>query len=306
MSVHRNATVRRRAAIGTALGAAVALTLVGCSSDESPSGTTSADRPAASSPAGSSAPGQSSATAHNDADVEFTTEMIAHHRQAVMMAELVEDRTQNRELITLANTIEDAQEDEIDQMTARLRSWGGVPMGGHTWTTGGTWVTETWTTETWTTGGTWGGPEAAAWAKGGHAGGMMSAAQMAALRNASGAEFDRLWLEGMIRHHEGAIAMADEVLANGTDPATKALATNVKKTQQAEIDQMRAMLGQAEPPGERGVGGRFGEDPEPPPHTPPLCRPQRCRVISSGSSLQRHFFRATASDRPDSRSRSST
>ncbi|GAC53706.1 DUF305 domain-containing protein [Gordonia amicalis] len=238
MSVHRNATVRRRAAIGTALGAAVALTLVGCSSDESPSGTTSADRPAASSPAGSSAPGQSSATAHNDADVEFTTEMIAHHRQAVMMAELVEDRTQNRELITLANTIEDAQEDEIDQMTARLRSWG-VPMGAHM------------------DDGDMGhgnmddgnmddgdmGPGGGGMGQGGMPG-MMSAAQMAALRNASGAEFDRLWLEGMIRHHEGAIAMADEVLANGTDPATKALATNVKKTQQAEIDQMRAMLGQ--------------------------------------------------------------
>lgn len=238
MSVHRNATVRRRAAIGTALGAAVALTLAGCSSDESPSGTTSADRPAASSPAGSSAPGQSPASAHNDADVEFTTEMIAHHRQAVMMAELVEGRTQNRELITLANTIEDAQENEIDQMTARLRSWG-VPMGAHM------------------DDGDMGhgnmddghmddgdmGPGGGGMGQEGMPG-MMSAAQMAALRNASGAEFDRLWLEGMIRHHEGAIAMADKVLANGTDPATKALATNVKKTQQAEIDQMRAMLGQ--------------------------------------------------------------
>ncbi len=69
-----------------------------------------------------------------------------HHRddpascQAVMMAELVEGRTQNRELIELADTIEDAQEDEIDQMAARLRSWGRPDGGAHgrgTWITGG-------------------------------------------------------------------------------------------------------------------------------------------------------------------------
>lgn len=228
MSVHRNATVRRRAATGIALGAAVALTLVGCSSDESPSGTTTADRPATSSPAGASAPDRSPAPAHNDADVDFTAEMIPHHRQAVMMAELVEGRTQNRELIELADTIEDAQEDEIDQMAARLRSWG-VPMGEHMdgdMDHGGM------------------GPGGDGGMGHGDMPGMMSPAEMVALRNASGAEFDRLWLEGMIRHHEGAIAMADEELAHGIDPASRALATQVKKTQQAEIDQMRAMLGQ--------------------------------------------------------------
>ncbi len=227
MSVQHNANTRRRVAVGTAVGAALALTLAGCSSDESPSGTTTADRPATSSPADASAPGQSPAAKHNDADVEFTTEMIPHHRQAVMMADLVEGRTQNRELITLADTIEDAQDDEIDQMTARLKSWG-VPVAGHMDDDGHM------------DDGDMGHGNM------GHGDmqGMMSAEQMAALRQASGGEFDRLWLEGMIRHHEGAIAMADEVLAKGTDPATRALATQVTTTQQAEIDQMRAMLGQ--------------------------------------------------------------
>ena len=226
MSVQHNANTRRRVAVGTAVGAALALTLAGCSSDESPSGTTTADRPATSSPADASAPGQSPAAKHNDADVEFTTEMIPHHRQAVMMADLVEGRTQNRELITLADTIEDAQDDEIDQMTARLKSWG-VPVAGHMDDDGHM------------DDGDMGHGNM------GHGDmqGMMSAEQMAALRQASGGEFDRLWLEGMIRHHEGAIAMADEVLAKGTDPATRALATQVTTTQQAEIDQMRAMLG---------------------------------------------------------------
>ncbi|QGP89888.1 MULTISPECIES: DUF305 domain-containing protein [Gordonia] len=228
MSVQHNANIRRRVAVGTVVGAALALALAGCSSDESPSGTTTtADRPATSSPADASAPGQSPAAKHNDADVEFTTEMIPHHRQAVMMADLVEGRTQNRELITLADTIEDAQDDEIDQMTARLKSWG-VPVAGHMDDDGDM------------------GHGNMGHGNMGHGDmpGMMSAEQMAALRQASGGEFDRLWLEGMIRHHEGAIAMADEVLANGTDPATRALATQVKTTQQAEIDQMRAMLGQ--------------------------------------------------------------
>ncbi|MHC3003150.1 DUF305 domain-containing protein [Gordonia sp. GN26] len=233
MSLQHNAIVRRRAGFGTAVGAALALTLAGCSSDDSPSGSTTADRPETSSQAVATAPGQSPAAKHNDADVEFTTEMIPHHRQAVMMADLVEGRTQNRELITLADAIEDAQDDEIDQMTARLKSWG-VPVTGHM---------DDDKDSDHGDGMDHGdmGPEDM-----GHGDmpGMMSAEQMAALRQASGGEFDRLWLEGMIRHHEGAIAMADEVLANGTDPATRTLATQVRTTQQAEIDQMRAMLGQ--------------------------------------------------------------
>ncbi|MBM7276510.1 DUF305 domain-containing protein [Gordonia rubripertincta] len=239
MYVQHNAIARRRVAVGTAVGAALALALAGCSSDESPSGSTTADRPATSSAADASAPGQSPAAKHNDADVEFTTEMIPHHRQAVMMADLVEGRTQNRQLIALADTIEDAQEDEIDQMAARLRSWG-VPVAGHMDDDGGT---------------DHGNPDHGGDDMGhgdtghgnmghGDMSGMMSPEQMAALRQASGGEFDRLWLDGMIRHHEGAIAMADEVLAKGADPATRALATQVKTTQQAEIDQMRAMLGQ--------------------------------------------------------------
>ncbi|TYQ11952.1 UNVERIFIED_ORG: uncharacterized protein (DUF305 family) [Gordonia westfalica J30] len=242
MSVQHNATLRRRAAFGTAVGAALALALAGCSSDDSPSGGTSAGRPA-SSVADASAPGQSPAAEHNDADVEFTTEMIGHHRQAVMMADLVEGRTQNRELITLADTIEDAQDDEIDQMTARLKSWG-VPVTGHMDDDGDSDHGDDMDHGDMDHGDMGHGNMGQGNTGHGNMPGMMSAEQMAALRQASGGEFDRLWLEGMIRHHEGAIAMADEVLANGTDPATRTLATQVRTTQQAEIDQMRAMLGQ--------------------------------------------------------------
>ena len=61
---------------------------------------------------------------------------------------------------------------------------------------------------------------------------------MAALRAASGAEFDTRWINMMIQHHMGAIAMADTEIAEGSDPASKALAAQIKSTQQAEIDEM--------------------------------------------------------------------
>ncbi|MBD0860464.1 DUF305 domain-containing protein [Gordonia sp. zg691] len=223
MSLPRNSTVRRRVPAVSALGiaAAAALVLAGCSPDESPGSARSAGPQTSSATMSSGPAGGSSLPGahHNDADVDFNSTMIGHHRQAVMMAELVEGRTDNPQLIALAAAIEKAQEREIDQMEDRLESWGvdddGPGMGpgmGH----------------------------------GGHSDmpGMLTANQMMALRDARGPAFDKLWLEGMIRHHEGAIAMADAVLTDGVDPGTKALATEVEKTQQAEIDQMKKMLGQ--------------------------------------------------------------
>ena len=215
MYVHNTSRRRIRTASGVGLAAAALIAVAGCSPDETASDATSANTSAS---VATQAP--ASAT-HNEADVEFTSTMIGHHDQAVEMAELVEGRTDNAELIALASTIEKAQDAEIEQMEDRLESWGvsidGLDDGhenmGH----------------------------------GGHSAmpGMLSPDQMTALRDARGPEFDRLWLEGMIRHHEGAIAMADAVLADGVDPATKTLALEVKRTQQAEIDQMKGMLGQS-------------------------------------------------------------
>ncbi|WP_439030464.1 DUF305 domain-containing protein [Gordonia terrae] len=212
MYAHKTSRRRVRAVAGLGLAASAVLALAGCSPDEEPATTTTgASQPVSSVSASASAD-------HNEADVEFTSTMIGHHRQAVMMAELVEGRTDNAELIALASSIEKAQNTEITEMESRLESWGVDPSetdshGGH----------------------------------GGHDDmpGMLSSDQMTALRNSQGSAFDTLWLEGMIRHHEGAIAMADAVLTDGVDPATKALAAEVKKTQKAEIDQMKGMLGQS-------------------------------------------------------------
>ena len=72
---------------------------------------------------------------------------------------------------------------------------------------------------------------------------MLSEAQMAQLGAASGAEFDRLFLEGMIRHHEGAVTMAEEELRNGMSSDAKALARQIIDAQRAEIAEMRGLIG---------------------------------------------------------------
>jgi len=74
------------------------------------------------------------------------------------------------------------------------------------------------------------------------AGGMMSDADMGALGNASGADFDRMWLTMMIAHHEGAIKMAEQVKAESTNPDVTALADAVVAGQKKEIDTMQQLL----------------------------------------------------------------
>lgn len=74
--------------------------------------------------------------------------------------------------------------------------------------------------------------------------GMMSNEQIESLKALSGKEFDRQWLTMMIDHHSGAIAMANTELAGGTNSVVKELAGAIATAQQAEIEQMRGMLGQ--------------------------------------------------------------
>ena len=83
----------------------------------------------------------------------------------------------------------------------------------------------------------------------GHAGhgspmqGMVDPATVTKLQSLNGAEFDKLWLESMISHHQGAIEMAKAEIANGDNVDAKALAKNIVDTQEAEIGQMKQMLG---------------------------------------------------------------
>lgn len=148
-------------------------------------------------------------------DSMFAQMMIPHHEQALEMAALVPERSAAPEVTALAAEIDAAQGPEIEQMRRWLEEWGletDIDLAEHE----------------------------------DHLGmeGMLSDAEMAALEAASGAEFDRLWLEGMIRHHEGAVTMAETQLASGIHEPSRELAEEIIRTQQAEITRMRAMLGE--------------------------------------------------------------
>ncbi|MBC3193169.1 DUF305 domain-containing protein [Pseudonocardia sp. C8] len=181
-------------------------------------------------PAGSAGPApvptSAAAPAHNQADIAFAQGMIPHHQQAVEMAELAADRAGSDDVRRLATAIGRAQAPEIARMRGFLAAWGAPESGGMPGMDHGS-----------TGHGTAHGA--------GHRGmaGMMTDEQLRGLEQARGAGFDRMFLEMMIRHHEGAVQMARAELADGTNAEAKALARQVVDAQQAEITEMRELLG---------------------------------------------------------------
>jgi uncharacterized protein (DUF305 family) len=204
---------RTSSRLGLAGGAvALALALSACGGEAAP--------PAAA-PTGATqgAPAQTDVSAeHNDADIRFAQMMIPHHRMAVEMAEMAVDRAENPEVKALAEQIQGAQDPEIETLTGFLETWGAdVPAEGDM-------------------------------AGMDHSGmdmsemsGMMTPEQMDQMRNATGAEFDTMFLEMMIVHHEGAVTDAQRELDEGVNPQAKELANQIISAQTAEIDQMRQM-----------------------------------------------------------------
>jgi uncharacterized protein (DUF305 family) len=154
------------------------------------------------------------AAAHNADDVMFAQMMIPHHQQAVELAAMVPDRSTNLDVIALAEKIAGEQQPEINTMKALLLQWDVDPNEmSH---------------------------------ESGHAGmamaGMVDDATMVKLDNLKGTDFDTLWLQSMISHHEGAIAMAKTEIADGESADMTTLAGSIVTAQQAEIDQMKQML----------------------------------------------------------------
>ncbi|PTR41188.1 uncharacterized protein (DUF305 family) [Rhodococcus sp. OK611] len=195
-----------------AAAAAVAL-IAGCSNDDSGSGH-SMDSMGSMSMTSSAAQSASSGT-HNNADAMWVQMMIPHHQQAVEMAALAEGRTENAELLALAGQIKAAQDPEIVQMTGWLAEWGVPTMAADM-----------------------------SHADMGHGDGMMTAEQMTQLEQSSGADFDRAWLEMMIAHHQGAVDSSSAILTDGQSEQVQELAKKIIAGQQAEITQMKTMLGQ--------------------------------------------------------------
>ena len=157
-------------------------------------------------------------TSYSPDDVKFMQDMIPHHQQAVEMAAMVEDRTNRRELVDVAGRITVSQRDEMDFMRQWLRERGErVPgrtdySGMHT----------------------------------DHKmAGMATPRQMDELAEAQGTDFDRMFLQLMITHHEGAVTMVAELLEQpgaAYDPALFEFTTDVTNDQSAEIERMNALL----------------------------------------------------------------
>jgi uncharacterized protein (DUF305 family) len=156
----------------------------------------------------------------NATDVGFAQGMIPHHAQAIEMADLALTNTTNPDVLVLANQIKAAQSPEIEKLSGWLGDWGQtVPS-----TASGSMDHDM-------TG-----------MDGMMMDGMMSQADMDRLETSTGTEFDRLWLELMIQHHEGAVKMSKSEVAGGKNPDAIALAQAIISSQQAEITTMESLL----------------------------------------------------------------
>jgi uncharacterized protein (DUF305 family) len=154
-------------------------------------------------------------------DIEFMQGMIMHHAQAVEMVELIDSRTTNKDVRLIGTRISQSQADEIAFMKRWLQARGASVS-------------------------------AAAAHSHGHHGtshammpGMLTPKQMDALRAAKGAEFDRLFLEGMIQHHVGALDMVKDLFGTsgaGQDAELFNFSSDVDSGQRAEIKSMQTLL----------------------------------------------------------------
>jgi len=151
------------------------------------------------------------------ADVQFMQGMIGHHRQAVEMVELLRTRTSSDAMRKLGDRIDLSQADEIKMMAHWLEARGQEVPGPHAMHMHGATLMP----------------------------GMLTAEEMERLAAARGAEFDRLVVEGMIKHHGGALTMVKDLFATagaGQESEIFAFASDVDADQRMEIARMDAML----------------------------------------------------------------
>ncbi|MEV7534697.1 DUF305 domain-containing protein [Streptomyces hydrogenans] len=213
---------RRRAVAAVTLSALAVLALGSC---ESGSGSASPKPTAAAGTGGVVVPGKPGEPARrvspeeaasllpderpNGADFRYVQMMVAHHRQALTMTSLAPTRAGSPQVRKVAERIAAAQQPEIGAMEGWLESNGGPrDQGAHDH----------------------------------HAmPGMATEAQLAELRAAKGAAFDELFLKLMVTHHEGAVTMAAEVLAQGNNVLVEEMANDVIAQQTAEINRMRSL-----------------------------------------------------------------
>lgn len=160
-------------------------------------------------------------------DAGFARDMSLHHRQAVLMAGLARDRSTDPQVAVIAYDIETVQLAQVGQMQGWLALWGlsqssGEPMS-------------------WMAGHDHGGMDMSG-LPGGLMPGMADAEELDELRAAEGADFDTLFLQLMIRHHQGGTAMANYAAEHAAVGALQTLARAMAESQAAEIDTLTDML----------------------------------------------------------------
>ncbi len=174
--------------------------------------------------AGCSASGSSSdSKGHNEADVEFSSDMIQHHAQALQMVDLTLGRELDPEVVDLTDQIRAAQAPEIEKMADWLEEWGEpVPATSrdHAHADG----------------------HGESMEVDADMPGMMSADEMAALEEARTEEFQDMWLEMMVEHHEGAVEMAEAEVEDGENAEAISLAEDIIDAQEKEISTMQDLL----------------------------------------------------------------
>ncbi|QXQ95284.1 DUF305 domain-containing protein [Streptomyces sp. WY228] len=219
--IHRRSATLRSTALA-AVAVAAALVLGACDAD---SGDGTSDKAKDTGP-GVVAPGRPGEPARtlsaedavkeagqdtaNSADFRYAEMMIEHHGQALVMTELVPERASATAVKRLAERISAGQKPEIGAMQGWLKRNGGDRRKQHH----------------------------------DHAGmpGMATDAQLKKLRAAEGKAFDKLFLELMITHHQGAITMATEALTEGNDVIVEEMASDVVAQQTVEINRMRGLM----------------------------------------------------------------
>lgn len=149
----------------------------------------------------------SSKSEYSGDDIMFAQMMIPHHQQAVDMSDIALKNSKNPQVLKLAEEIKAAQAPEISQMKSWLTSARQSLMGDH----------------------------------GMSMDGMLSDDEIVQLRQATGIAFDKLFLTGMIAHHEGALSMVS-MIEDSENEEAKTLAQNIKVSQSAEIDLMKRYL----------------------------------------------------------------
>jgi len=139
----------------------------------------------------------------NRNDVMFMNMMVVHHEQAIEMAELSQNRTNNRNILELSENISEAQSRENRQMRKWMNSLG-YETGNHH-----------------------------------RMAGMATQSEMQRLEGSNGSDFDRLFAELMIEHHRGGIEMARNFRRNGQHTELRQMQTQMIETQQREIQKMQ-------------------------------------------------------------------